>query len=71
MPRIFQLSYLGNLLKIDVQNENHNFIIGDVVFTQTGKELAKICRPERNDDFFESLLKFWRQSGYIINTSFE
>jgi hypothetical protein len=61
------VEYFGKSQKIKLQPKHKGcIIIGCVVFTGAGSELATLCKTDPRWDFFENALTTWRNDGYIL-----
>lgn len=59
--------YHGNIVYINFSpNEDNKRVMktGSASLTQAGKELFLICGAEKNDKFFEYIMKTWEEMGY-------
>jgi hypothetical protein len=67
--KVAHFYYFGELTKIEFQTENPNnkLKIGKALFTQTGKELVKICNAEKNQEFYEYAIKQLSNSGAVVS----
>lgn len=67
--KITYFPYFGELTKLEFQAENPNnkIEIGQALFTQTGKELVKICDADKNQEFYEYALKQLSNNGAVAS----
>lgn len=49
-------------------DENNQLSTGHVLLTAIGKELAPICGSERNEKFYESVIKKWFDEGLVLSS---
>jgi len=64
-----RLFYFGRPTKIQFQQEMNNQLdIGHVLLSKKGKELAAICKVERNQDFYEYVIEKWSRQGMITSS---
>jgi hypothetical protein len=66
LPKIFTASYHGRPVELEFQKEAENEInVGSALFTKIGTEFAPICGAQPDPEFYEYVLRKWRQLGYI------
>jgi hypothetical protein len=59
-------SYYEQLVDLEFQNETGNQLeIGRVVLTRIGQQLAPICGSKPDQAFFNYVVNYWKQRGYI------
>ena len=46
------------------EKNRHDMSIGHAMFTEAGRQLYRICKPPKNDAFFQYILEKWRKLGY-------
>jgi Protein of unknown function (DUF2806) len=71
LPKQTCTSYHEAKIYLDFPLEqNNNLIIGKVILTRAGKELASICNSEHIPDFLEYILGLWRDQGLIVSSPY-
>jgi hypothetical protein len=61
-PKHVSLSYFGSSVQLTLPNvENNVFQLGQVLLTQAGQELARVCTPQPIEGLFEYVLKRWEE----------
>jgi hypothetical protein len=69
LPRLININYFNNVVCIEFNSDNNNLEIGQVVFTQVGKQLAKICDAIPFEEYYNYVLHKWiNECGYTIYT---
>jgi Protein of unknown function (DUF2806) len=69
MDKSSQVSYYESAISIEFSNdENNQMAVGDVIFTNTGKELVAICGSAKNQEFYEYVIKTWFDKGLILSS---
>ena len=61
--------YHGICVSLDIprnqgKKEGHDMNTGLACFTEAGRQLYRICKPSKNDAFFQYILEKWRELGY-------
>ncbi|OGV45848.1 MAG: hypothetical protein A2017_18275 [Lentisphaerae bacterium GWF2_44_16] len=59
-PKIITICYLNEKIKIEFKNDNANLERGQVLFTETGKELSQVCKKEPIDGFSNYLITYFK-----------
>ncbi len=68
LPKYLVFSYFGRRVKITLPKDNENDMrLGKVLFSQAGKELARVCTSSPVEGFFEYVLSAWRNQSYLID----
>lgn len=63
----FVIYYFGQPMIVTFPKDNANSIqLGNVMFTQAGKELVKICGAKKNEEFYEYVAGHLRNQGLIL-----
>jgi Protein of unknown function (DUF2806) len=78
LPKQTCTSYNQTKIHIDFPLEqNNNLMVGKIMLTRTGKELASICVSEYIPDLLEYIpdlleyiLGFWRDQGFIVSSPY-
>jgi Protein of unknown function (DUF2806) len=61
--------YYGTPTAIEFAGEaNNQMDVGHVLFTSIGKELVSICGSDKNQDFYEYVIKKWFQQGLALSS---
>ena len=61
--------YFGSPVIIEFPNESDNNIdIGHAMFTQIGRELARIVAAKRSEELFQYTLEHWRENGLVLSS---
>ncbi|MBD0410198.1 DUF2806 domain-containing protein [Pseudoalteromonas distincta] len=64
-----QIFYFGRPTIIEFPKDKDNDLnIGTVLLTRAGQELASICGAQKNQSFYEYMIKKWFQSGLIVHS---
>ncbi len=62
IPKTFTVSYCGQPISLVMENEkDNNLLIGMVILTQVGRELASVCQAQGVDGFVEYVKEQWKQ----------
>ncbi len=71
LPKIMQTSYYDTQINLEFQApENNQMILGEVLLTNAGKQLAPICGSEKVEGFLDFILNEWQKIGYITSSAF-
>lgn len=63
------ISYYGRPLLIEFQSESNNQIrVGQVLLTDLGMQLTKICGSEPDQEFYEYAVKKMHEQGLILSS---
>ena len=68
MPKHVNMSYFGRVTQIEFPTNKNDFVVGKVVFTQAGKELATISGSKQSDEFYFYVIKEWIGKGYVLSS---
>jgi hypothetical protein len=66
---ISYISYFGERTKIEFQTESssNKIDLGIALFTQTGKELFRVCDADKNIKYYEYVLSQLNKSGTVVS----
>jgi hypothetical protein len=68
LPKRFQILYFNIPITLEMQNDNNNQLeIGNILLTQTGRELINICGAMPNAELRQLILNKWKKDGVIIH----
>ncbi len=71
VPNPFCMFYHGTPVNIEFPREQNNkLILGKVLLTRVGRELAPICDSEPLPDFFDYILTLWRDQGLVVSSPY-
>jgi hypothetical protein len=69
LAKYVQIYYFGTPILMEFNKDNDNELnIGKVMLTQAGQELSQVCGAERNEDFYNYLVKSLFEAGLILST---
>ena len=70
LPKDFTIAYYGRSLQLTMPNSSDNtLVIGHVLLTKVGQELAPICGSQPVEGFWEYVLDKWKEYVATTNTS--
>ncbi len=70
LPQLVSFSYYGQVVEVEFPKETNNQMdIGLVLLTSVGEELAPICGPSLEKEFFEYICDKWKKEGLIKNNT--
>lgn len=55
------IEYFDTKFVIEFPNDDNKLKIGNVLFTQTGEQLYKICEPKKNDEIFSKTITHYEK----------
>lgn len=71
LPKFFSIFYYGSQINFECPaDENNQLKIGQVIFTEAGKELVPICGSQPNNEFSSYSLENWLKDGLISSCSY-
>lgn len=66
IPKRIRTMYYGQHVDLEFPSEHGNPVeIGKVMLTKVGHELAPICGSKPDQGFFNYVVNYWKQRGYI------
>jgi hypothetical protein len=65
LPATFLATYYGTT--VPVTTEGGELLIGKVLLTKVGRELAPVCGSKAVDGFFEYVCERWKEEGFITS----
>lgn len=61
--------YMETPINVEFLNESNNvLLVGMVLLTRAGRELAAICRAGKSEEYFMTILDNWIQSGHVLTS---
>lgn len=60
--------YYGRPVTIEFPQDQNELVLGKVLLTRAGMELAPICGSAPSDDYFAYVLAEWQKHGYILSS---
>jgi len=61
LPKSFTITYCGHPLTLTMANEKDNDLsIGNILLTQVGSELARVCEAPGIDGFYDYVKQIWK-----------
>lgn len=71
LPQHIDISYYGTALRVEFKNpENNKLATGEVLFTNIGEELARICASKPIDGFFDYVTERWTKEGLVLSSPY-
>ncbi len=72
LPQTVSFSYYGQAVELEFPKKTNNEMkIGMVLLTSIGEELAPICGPSPEKEFFEYICEKWKKEGLIKDNAAE
>jgi hypothetical protein len=66
LPKVLDVFYYGQPLKLTLPNESDNELnLGKVLLTKAGQELARVCGSRPVDGFFDFVYDRWSKKSYV------
>lgn len=63
------LEYFGNSVRVEFPKKGSNSLdIGNVLFTQAGQQLARVCEAEAAPGYFDKVLDRWQKQNLILSS---
>jgi hypothetical protein len=71
LPKKLKAYYYGTIFHLELKKEDGNDLdLGNVLLTNTGEQLARICGAKPVDGFLDYLIKYWASKGLVLSSPF-
>lgn len=71
LPQALRVSYHGTIFNIEFSKEGRNqLLVGQVVLTLVGRQLARICSSHPLEDLGEYIIHKWLEQGLVVSSPY-
>jgi hypothetical protein len=62
----FTGSYFGKNISLTLPKNNARFEVGMVILTRVGHDLARVCSPVPEEEFYNFMINYWKVRNFEI-----